>query len=52
MVAALNKVRDQLPGNVTAIKTLKLEPSDVSMLQLALVSDQADYRELNVMPKP
>ena len=46
VVAALNKVRDQLPGNVTAIKTLKLEPSDVSMLQLALVSDQADYREL------
>ena len=26
VVAALNKVRDQLPGNVTAIKTLKPEP--------------------------
>lgn len=46
VVAALNKVQSQLPSSVAAIKVLKLEPSDVSMLQLALVSNQADYLEL------
>lgn len=46
LVAAINKVREQLPANISAIKVVKLNPSDVSMLQLALVSDQADYREL------
>ncbi len=46
VVSAVSRVRDQLPDSIVALDIDKISPSDVSTLQLALVSDQAGYQEL------
>ena len=46
VVGAVARVRNQLPASVVALDIDKISPSDVSTLQLALVSERATYPEL------
>ncbi len=46
VVGAVSQVRDQLPASIVDLDIDKISPADVSILQLALVSEQADYPEL------
>lgn len=46
VVGAVAKVRDDLPASIVTLDIDKISPADVSILQLALVSDEADYLEL------
>lgn len=41
LVREVNALREQLPGDILSIEVRKVSPSDVSILQLALVSDNA-----------
>ncbi len=43
----INSIKADLPADIYDIITQKWTPSDVAMLQLALVSDSASYRLLN-----
>jgi multidrug efflux pump subunit AcrB len=43
----INSIKSDLPADIYDIITQKWTPSDVAMLQLALVSDSASYRLLN-----
>ena len=43
----INSIKADLPGDIYDVITQKWTPSDVAMLQLALVSDSASYRLLN-----
>lgn len=43
----VNSVRPDLPSDIYDVFAFKWTPSDVAMMQLALVSDKADYRLLN-----
>ena len=40
----INDVKPDLPDDIYEIITLKWTPSDVAMMQLAMVSERADYR--------
>ena len=48
--SAVGRIRDQLPQSVVALEIDRISPSDVSILQLALVNDAAkqptDYQQL------
>jgi len=46
VVAAVARIRNDLPASIVALDIDKISPADVSILQLALVSEQADYSEL------
>lgn len=46
VVGAVAKVRNDLPASIVTLDIDKISPADVSILQLALVSDEADYLEL------
>lgn len=46
IVQKVNSIRDQLPDEIFALRTQKWQVNDVSILQLALVSDSSSYREL------
>lgn len=46
VVTAVSQVRGQLPDSVAHLSVEKLTPSDVNILQVALISEQADYLEL------
>ncbi|NJO88869.1 MAG: efflux RND transporter permease subunit [Chloroflexia bacterium] len=43
----INSIKADLPSDIYDIITQKWTPSDVAMLQLALISDSASYRLLN-----
>ncbi len=45
-VASLNRVRTDFPAGVARVETRKFTPTDTNILQVALVSDTASYREL------
>lgn len=46
VVAAITKIRDQLPQNISALRIEKASPTDTSILQIALVSEEASYGEI------
>jgi multidrug efflux pump subunit AcrB len=46
VVASVARIRSDLPSSIVALKTDKISPADVNILQLALVSEQASYAEL------
>ena len=46
VVASVARIRSSLPASIVALDIDKISPADVSILQLALVSEQADYIEL------
>ena len=46
VVEKVNSVRNKLPDDIASLDTSKWEVSDVNILQAALVSDSASYREL------
>ena len=46
VVAAVGRVRAQLPASIVDLDIDKISPADVSVLQLALTSDSAGYRDL------
>lgn len=46
VVGAVQKVRAQLPNSIVSLRIDKISPTDVTTLQLALTSEQADYLEL------
>jgi multidrug efflux pump subunit AcrB len=46
MVEAVNAIRNKLPDEITSIDTFRWGVSDVNILQLAIISDDASYREL------
>ena len=46
VVQKVNGIRSDLPDEILDIRTIKWTSSDVAMLQLAMVSDDASYREL------
>ena len=46
VVAGIARIRDELPSSIVALKIDKISPADVSILQLALVSEQASYKDL------
>src|SRR5690606_11224924 len=46
VVAAVARIRNDLPASIVALDIDKISPADVSILQLALVSEQADYSEV------
>jgi multidrug efflux pump subunit AcrB len=46
VVAAVSRIRDELPSSIVALEIDKISPADVSILQMALVTDSADYLSL------
>ena len=46
LVEVVNKVRPELPEGVVSVETEDIKPSDVNILQLALVSESAPFAEL------
>ncbi len=48
LVAAITVIKDKLPSNLARLDIKKLSPSDVNVLQIALVSETATYRELRL----
>lgn len=46
VVSAVSRIRDSLPSSIVALEIDKISPADVSILQMALVTDQADYLAL------
>lgn len=46
VVGAVARVRADLPSSIALLKIDKISPTDVTTLQLALTSEQADYLEL------
>jgi multidrug efflux pump subunit AcrB len=47
VVREVNALRNQLPEDIYDIDIQRVDPSDVNVLQLALVSENAAYRTLN-----
>lgn len=47
-VQALASIRDQLPANMARLEVIKASPTDVNILQLALVSETETYKNLRV----
>ena len=48
VVQKVNSIRSSLPENLMSLEIVKWSISDVYVLQLALISDSASYRELDV----
>lgn len=46
LVREVNALRDELPQNIASIEVRKVEPSDVNVIQLALVSENAPREKL------
>jgi multidrug efflux pump subunit AcrB len=46
VVREVNTLRDELPADIFSIDIRKIDPSDVNILQVALVSENASYRQL------
>ena len=46
LVEAVNTVRGDLPPEIASLEVQKVSPSDVNILQVALVSETASYRQL------
>lgn len=46
VVSAVSRIRDTLPNSIVALEIDKISPADVSILQMALVTDEADYLSL------
>ncbi|MGY6560979.1 MAG: efflux RND transporter permease subunit [Luteibaculaceae bacterium] len=46
VVREVNALRDDLPADIFSIDIRKVDPSDVNILQLALVSENASYADL------
>jgi len=46
LVEAVNTVRGDLPPEIASLEVQKISPSDVNILQVALVSETASYRQL------
>ena len=46
VVREMNALRDDLPEDIYSIEVRKIDPSDVNILQLALVSENAAYSDL------
>jgi multidrug efflux pump subunit AcrB len=42
----INSIRNNLPEDILSLETMKWSISDTNFMQLALVSEEADYREL------
>jgi len=42
----INSIRNNLPEDILSLQTLKWSISDTNFMQIALVSEEADYREL------
>ncbi len=42
----INGIRSKLPSDIFSIETIKWSVSDTNFMQIALVSEQADYRQL------
>lgn len=51
IVRVVNEVKGQLPAEVQKIEVLKWQPSDVNILQIALVSENASRDKLNYYAK-
>lgn len=47
VVTKLAEIRNDLPDEIFDIRTNRWRSSDVAMMQLALISDSAEYNELN-----
>ncbi len=46
VIQAVSKVRDSLPERIHSIEIKKTTPSDVNILQVALISETASFREM------
>lgn len=46
VVREVNALKSELPENIVSIDISKIDPSDVNILQVALVSENASYRDL------
>ncbi|PRY88617.1 efflux RND transporter permease subunit [Mongoliibacter ruber] len=46
VVREINSLRNELPEDIFSIEIRKVDPSDVNILQVALVSENASYRQL------
>jgi multidrug efflux pump subunit AcrB len=46
VVREVNALRNDLPEDIFSIEIRKIDPSDVNILQIALVSENASYRQL------
>jgi len=46
VVREVNALRNDLPKDIRSIEVKKVDPSDVNVLQLALVSENASYKSL------
>ena len=46
VVAAIATIRDDLPANIRRLKTDKVSPADINILQLAISSPSASYGDL------
>ncbi|RRJ82454.1 efflux RND transporter permease subunit [Aestuariirhabdus litorea] len=46
VVQAMAQVRDQLPADLLRLEALRISPSDVNIMMVALLSESAPYRDL------
>lgn len=46
VIREVNSLRDQLPSDIALIDVRRVDPSDVNVIQLALVSENASYTDL------
>ena len=46
VIAAISSIRDDLPSGILRVKTEKISPSDVNIMQLALSSPNEPYQQL------
>ncbi|WP_426415667.1 efflux RND transporter permease subunit [Aestuariirhabdus sp. LZHN29] len=46
VVQAMAQVRDQLPDDLLRLEALRISPSDVNIMMVALLSETASYRDL------
>ncbi len=47
VIQKVNAVKNELPENIHSLETMQWTTSDVNIMQLALVSETAEFRELN-----
>ncbi len=48
VVSKVSRVRENLPNGIQFLTVDKISPADVNVLQIALISDSAPYRDLKV----
>lgn len=49
VIREVNNLRSELPQDIYKIDIRKVDPSDVNILQLALVSENASFKDLNMI---